>query len=190
MRALRCAVTALLVLGVAAGASGSHHEKQEALMKEVTKIGDDLARAMVAKNVDRMLTMYAPGAISLPNYGPRMQGIDAFRQSHEQMNAVGMNVLAFESEPTEVWQAGDQVIEIGKFEITIEMPGMPNEIEDRGKYLTIYERDASGALKIKVETWNTDLNPMAMMSGSQEGEPAGPAPAGDRDDQEDADQVP
>lgn len=30
-----------------------------------------------------------------------------------EMNAVGMNVLSFESDPTDVWEAGDQVIEVG-----------------------------------------------------------------------------
>ena len=30
---------------------------------------------------------------------------------------------------------------------------------DQGKYLTVYERSAAGALKIKVETWNTDVMP-------------------------------
>ena len=184
MRALRCAVASLLVLGLATAATADQHEKQQALMQEVTKIGDDLAAAMVAKNVDHLLAMYAPGAISLPNYGPRMQGMEAFRQSHAQMEAAGMNVLAFDSEPTEVWQAGDQVIEIGKFAITLEMPGM-GEIRDVGKYLTIYERDANGELKIKVETWNTDMNPMAMMGGMPGGpqeDAAPPPPAGDRDE--------
>ena len=103
-----------------------------------------------------------------------MEGIEAFRQSHEQMAAAGMKVLSFESEPTEVWQAGEQVIEIGTFDIELQMPGMPQNIQDKGKYLTIYDRDADGSLKIKVETWNTDMNPMQMMagmSGSQEGEP-------------------
>jgi hypothetical protein len=71
------------------------------------------------------------------------------------------------------------------------MAGMPGEIEDAGKYLTIYERDADGALKIKVETWNTDVNPMMMgggMMGGPEGAPAAP-PAAD-DQPEDADKVP
>ncbi len=142
MRTLRCVVAALLVLGVAGGALAEHHE--QTLMKEVTAIGDALSEAMVENDVEYLLGMYAEGAISLPNYGPRMQGIDAFRQSHEQMSAAGMKVLSFDSEPTEVWQAGDQVIEIGKFAITLEMAGMPDEIEDQGKYLTIYERNADG----------------------------------------------
>ncbi|MFQ5349242.1 MAG: YybH family protein [Thermoanaerobaculia bacterium] len=188
MRALSCAMAALLVLGTAVGAAAGHHEEQQALMEEVTAIGDDLAQAVVANDVERMMAMYVPNAISLPNFGPRMQGIDAFRQSNAEMTAAGMRVLSFESEPTEVWQSGEQVVEIGKYEITLTMPGMPANIEDRGKYLTIYERDADGGLKIKVETWNTDLNPMAMMGG-QAGQPAAPQ-SEDRDNPDDADPVP
>ena len=190
MRSARVVVTVLIVLGVAAVAVADHHEKPDALMKEVTAIGDALSRAMVEKDVDLMLGMYAEDAISLPNYGPRMQGMEAFRQNHAQMEAAGMKVLSFESEPTEVWQAGDQVIEIGKYEISLEMAGMPGQIDDQGKYLTIYERNADGELKIKVETWNTDFNPMmGGMMGGAEGEPAAP-PAGDDEERTDADEVP
>ena len=117
--------------------------------------------------VDFMLGMYAEDAISLPNYGPRMDGIEAFRQNHEQMAAAGMKIHSFESTPTEAWEAGDQVIEIGTYEIELEMAGMPGPITDHGKYLTIYVRHADGALKIKAETWNTDVNPMAMMGGDE-----------------------
>ena len=193
MRALRCLVALLLVSGLAVAAAAEHHEKAAALKEEVTKLGDELAAAMVANEVDKMLAMYAPGAISLPNYSPRMQGIDAFRQHHQMMESSGMKVRAFDSEPSEVWQAGDQVVEIGKYKINIEMPGM-GEIQDVGKYLTIYERNAEGELKIKVETWNTDMNPMAMMGGmpggSQESAAAAPPPAADREPPVDQDEVP
>jgi ketosteroid isomerase-like protein len=149
---------------LAAGASAGGHN--EALMKEVEAFGDALAKAMVANDVEFLLGLYAEGAISLPNYGPRMEGMDAFKKSHEEMAAVGMKVTSFESQPTEVWECGDQVIEIGKFAIDLEMAGM--DISDKGKYLTIYERDANGSLKIKVETWNTDLNPMQVGGGEHD----------------------
>lgn len=178
MRAMRCLVAVLLVCGLAAGAVAEHHEGD--LMGEVTAIGDTLAKAMVDNDVDVLLGMYAEGAISLPNYGPRMEGIEAFRQSNEQMTAAGMKVLSFDSEPTDVWQAGDQVIEIGSFDIELKVPGMPQNITDKGKYLTIYERDDEGALKIKVETWNTDMNPMMMGDmmggGPPEGQKGGQEP--------------
>ncbi len=104
--------------------------------------------AMVGKQVDRLLSMYAEDAISLPNFGPRMEGIDAFRQSHEAMNAAGMNVLSFDSEPTDVWQAGDQVIEIGKFEIRLEMPGMPNTIGEEPQWTRPGAQRVNGAISM------------------------------------------
>ena len=48
--------------------------------------------------------------------------------------------------------------------------GMLHPITDEGKYLTIYERDAEGKLKIKVETWNSDHDPMEMMGDGHEHE--------------------
>ena len=158
MRLSRCVLVCVLVLGLATVASA------EDLMKEVEAIGEALTEALLANDVDTMLTMYADDAISLPNYGPRMQGMEAFRQHHEQMSAAGMKIVSFTSDPIDVWGCGDQVIEIGTFEISLDY-GMPDPIEDRGKYMTVYVRGADGSLKIKAETWNTDMNPMEQMGG-------------------------
>ena len=165
MKLRQAVVLGCLFMVLATGASAGGHN--EALMKEVEALGDALSKAMVENDVDFLLGLYAEDAISLPNYGPRMQGMEAFKKSHEEMAAVGMKVRSFESQPTEAWECGDQVIEIGTFIITLDMAGMTN-IQDKGKYLTIYVRDADGALKIKVETWNTDMNPMEMGGGGQD----------------------
>ena len=121
MRVFRVAMACLLVFGLAAAASAAPND----LMNEVEAIGDALAEAMVANDMDTMLAMYTDDAISLPNYGPRMDGIEAFRQHHAQMAAAGVSVRSFTSKPTEVWGCGDQVIEIGTYEIAPDMPGMP-----------------------------------------------------------------
>ena len=41
------------------------------------------------------------------------------------------------------------------------MPGVPNDVVEEGKYLTVWEKQADGSLKVKLETWNSDTNPMA-----------------------------
>ncbi len=172
MRMIRCFVVGLLVLGLANVASADSHD---ALLKELEALGDSLAEAMLADDLDTMLGMYTQDAISLPNYGPRMDGIEAFKQSHEQMAASGMKIVSFTSDPTDAWECGDQVIEIGTFVIVLEIPGMPQPITDKGKYLTIYVRQADGSLKIKAETWNTDINPMeASAKGHEPGVPSQP----------------
>lgn len=165
MRVVRCLILSLLVLGWVATAPAEQHGE---LMKEVEAIGDTLSQAMLDNDIDTMLAMYTEDAISLPNFEPRLDGVEAFRQHFEEMSASGMEIHAFESEPTDVWEAGNQVIEIGTFAITVKVPEMPEPIQDQGKYLTVYERDADGALKIKAEIWNTDLNPMEM-GGHMEG---------------------
>lgn len=163
MRASARAVTVValcLCVLLPAMAAADHHES--ALMEEVRAIGDFFSKAMAEDDFEGMLSMYTEDAISLPNYGPRMQGLEAFRKQHAQMEASGMKIHSFESDPTEAWECGTQVIEVGTFHIKLEMPGM-GEIEDKGKYVTVYERNADGALKVKLETWNTDMDPMAMM---------------------------
>ena len=165
MRAIRCVVVCVLVFAVAAAAPAGENER---LMKEVEAIGDALAKAMLEDDVDTMLGMYVEDAISLPNFSPRMDGIEAFRKSHDEMAGAGMKILSFTNEPTDVWKAGDQVIEIGKYTISLEMPGAPAAIDDVGKYMTVYVRQADGSLKIKAETWNTDMNPMEMGAPGQE----------------------
>jgi ketosteroid isomerase-like protein len=163
MRFMMCGAVVCLVIGVAVPAVAGSHD--EGLMAEVAAIGDALAEAMIDDDVEFILGMYTENAISLPNYGPRMDGVDAFRKSHDEMAADGMKVVSFDSHPTDVWECGDQVIEIGTFKIELEMPGMPGGVRDEGKYLTIYVRAEDGSLKIKAETWNTDMNPMEVAAG-------------------------
>jgi len=159
MRTLCCLVASLLLLGLAAPVAADQHDD---LMKEVKALGDALTKAMMADDVDAMLGMYVKDAISLPCFSPRMDGVEAIRKSHDEMAAAGMKIHSFESEPTDVWQAGSQVIEIGTYAISLTPPGMPGPVDDNGKYMTVWVRQPDGSLKVKVETWNTDMDPMAM----------------------------
>ena len=56
----------------------------------------------------------------------------------------------------ELFGSGDLIHEIGKYEISLEIPGVPHPITDKGKYLVIWQRQNDGTLKIKLETWNND----------------------------------
>ena len=56
------------------------------------------------------------------------------------------------------------ITEIGTYKISMTMPNMDKPMEDHGKYLTIWEKQKDGSLKVKVETWNSDVDPMSMMN--------------------------
>jgi ketosteroid isomerase-like protein len=64
--------------------------------------------------------------------------------------------------------AGDLVTDIGTYKISMNMAGSDKKIDDHGKYLTILEKQKDGSLKVKVETWNTDVDPMSMMKNEQQ----------------------
>lgn len=166
MRALRGVVASLLFFGLPAAVLAAQQNVK--LMQEVKAFGDVLEAALVEDDMETMFGFYAEDVISLQNYGPRLDGIDAIRKHHDEMAAAGMKISSFTSDPTEAWECGNQVIEIGTFTIALNMPGMTETVKDTGKYMTVYVRDADGALKIKVETWNTDMNPMEMGAQGQE----------------------
>lgn len=142
MRVICCLILSLLVLGVAPAASAGENKE---LMKEVAAIGDALAKAMLEDDIDTMLGMYADDAISLPNFGPRIDGAEAFKKNHEQMAAAGMKIKSFTSDPTDVWAVANQVVEIGTYKIAIDMPGAPA--------LHIFLVDQLLANASRVESW-------------------------------------
>jgi len=136
-------------------------QSDEDLKAKITKMNQQIAQAMIDGNTQKNLSFYAPDAISLPNYGKMVQGIDAIKKSNDEMMASGMKVKSFEMSILVVKSYGNLVSEIGNYKMSVSMPGMASPTEDKGKYLTLWEKQPDGSLKIKVETWNTDTNPMA-----------------------------
>jgi uncharacterized protein (TIGR02246 family) len=128
---------------------------------KIVKINQQMAKAMVEGNGQATLGFYTKDAVSLPNYGEMVKGIDAIKKSNDEMMSSGMKVNSMEFNTVMVNTYGNVVSEIGTYKMNATMPGMASPMEDTGKYLTLWEKQPDGSLKIKVETWNTDKNPMA-----------------------------
>jgi ketosteroid isomerase-like protein len=130
--------------------------KIEALNKEMSK-------NMVAGNSEKSLSLYTDDAISLPSYEPIHDGIAAIRKANDDMVKSGWKCISFEPTTLKVIPNGNMITEIGTYKISGSMPGMDKPMDDHGKYVTIWEKQKDGSLKIKVETWNSDVDPMSMM---------------------------
>lgn len=135
---------------------------------KVEKLEQEMTKAMLAGDMETNLSLYTADAISMPSYEPMKEGIAALRKANEEMMKSGMKITAFEPTTLKVISSGNLVTEIGTYKITMTVPGMEKPMDDHGKYLTIWEKQKNGSLKIKVETWNTDVNPMSMMPLSEE----------------------
>lgn len=127
---------------------------------QIEDINKEMVKNMLSGDTESTLKMYAEDAISLPSNEPMLEGISEIRKHAEEMTKSGMKVTSFEPTTLKVLPEGNHITEIGTYKIKLSVPGMEEAIEDHGKYLTIWEKQSDGSLKIKVETWNSDVNPM------------------------------
>jgi ketosteroid isomerase-like protein len=146
----------MVTLFVLSAASQTNDELRE----KIVKINQQMAKAMMEGNSQATLGFYTKDAITLPNYSEMVKGIDAIKKSNDEMMSSGMKVNSMEFNTVMVNTYGNIVSEIGTYKMNATMPGMASPMEDTGKYLTLWEKQPDGSLKIKVETWNTDKNPM------------------------------
>jgi ketosteroid isomerase-like protein len=149
-------------------ASCSKVQDMDALKEKVQKMNDEAAKMMVANDAAGMWENYSEDVISMPSYEPMLRGIEACKQSYKKMTEAGIKMTAFKSTVTDVMEAGNLVVDIGTYEITMTIPEMGDmPYTDHGKYMTIWEKQDDGSLKVKVEIWNSDVNPWEEMKKMQ-----------------------
>ena len=138
------------------------------LKNKLQMMNDEFARKMVAGDMESMWGYYSDDVISMPSYEPMLKGIEACKESAKKMEESGMKMTAFKMTVTDIIQSGNLVIDIGTYELTMTMPQMGDmPWDDNGKYITVWEIQDDGSMKVKVETWNTDVNPWEEMKKMQ-----------------------
>jgi ketosteroid isomerase-like protein len=146
----------------------SAQDNETSLKEKLQKMNDDIVKAQLAEDYDMLLSYYTDDAISLPSYSQMMRGKDEIQKAMMK-DKDSFKINEFNLTTLEAFESGDMVYEIGKYNMKMTMKGMDNPVADEGKYLTVYQKQDDGSLKIKAEIWNTDMNPWAMM-GKQGGE--------------------
>lgn len=141
-------------------------EKVKTKIEALNKV---FIQAMLDNDTDKMLTLYTEDIISMPSYQPTVKGIAKVRELSEMQIKSGWKTTHFTLSVTDIIVQGNLVIEIGNYNMKMTGPDVP-EWADNGKYITIWEEQKDGSLKIKVETWNTDTNPWAQMEQTKQEE--------------------
>jgi ketosteroid isomerase-like protein len=120
---------------------------------------DQFSQAMMNGDNEKMLSFYADDIISMPSYAPMLEGKKALKNAMEMDSNSGKKFTKFNLTSKKLLSEGNLLVDIGTYELTVEMEGMDKPIDDQGKYVTVYEKQNDGSWKIKVDTWNSDLNP-------------------------------
>ena len=149
----------IAILFISTALYAQDNDNIKAKIKEQNSI---YMKAMIDNDTDKMLSMYTDDIISMPSYQPTVKGIAKVRELSEIQANSGWKTTQFELNLTDLIVAGNLAIEVGNYDMKMSGPGVP-EWADNGKYITIWEMQSDGSLKIKVETWNTDHNPWQEM---------------------------
>jgi len=152
--------TALLSFVFVVSAIVASAQSDAELKTKIEKLNQEIGAAMVSGDYDKGLSFYTKDVISLPNYQPMLRGVDAIKKSNEEMAKAGWKVNDFKINTMSVTSCNNMITEIGTFQISFTMQDMDKPMTDVGKYITIWEKQQDGSLKIKIETWNTDNYPV------------------------------
>ena len=161
MRKLTLTLTSALILLLVSFSAMS--QSQAELKQKIEKMNKDMAAAMISGDHEKNLQYYTDNVVSLPSYEKMLQGKDAIKKSMEEMEKSDWSIKDFNFETVSVEPNGNQVTEIGKYKMEMNKKGSAESMKDEGKYLTVWEKQPDGSLKIKTEIWNSDMNPWAQM---------------------------
>ena len=128
-------------------------ETVETILRKLTAL---FVSAVNNKNLDAMVSFYAPDATVLPPNNLAAMGTRAIRDLFKSMIDAGLS--DFTAQATRIEQSGDLAVEVGRY--TVQAPQKEGgKREDRGKYVGTWRRQPSGEFRMVADIWNSDLPP-------------------------------
>jgi ketosteroid isomerase-like protein len=118
----------------------------------------DLAwsKAGEAKDLERLLSFFADGATELSPNAPMATGKEALRKVWSDYFASPGFAISWQPTKVEASRGGDLGYSIGTYlQTTRDAAGKP--VIDRGKYVTIWKKQADGSWKVIADVFNSDL---------------------------------
>jgi ketosteroid isomerase-like protein len=114
------------------------------------------AKAAAAKDVEQTIGYYSNDAIVLPPNATSAATKEAVRNIWKDMLASPGLAITWKPTRVQLAKSGDMAWVSGTYELTMnDASGKP--IDDRGKYLEVWEKQTDGNWKCRADMWNSDL---------------------------------
>lgn len=112
---------------------------------------DDYTALTMARDWDGIVALYAPEAVRFaPNEPPVPYA--AMRGWLEAYPAI----TAFEAPTTTLDASGDLAVATGTFALTLTLPGVPEPINDNGKWFVVLKKQGDGTWKRTFDGWSSN----------------------------------
>jgi uncharacterized protein (TIGR02246 family) len=142
----------ILTLGLAtAAACLAGDPKIEQALRD---LDEQWSKAAGTKDVHKTVSFYSEDAVVMPPNAPRATTKEAIRTLWKDLLTDAS--ISWKTKEVEVAQSGDIGYTSGTYEVTMTDPtGTP--VNDRGKYLEVWKKQADGSWKCVADIWNSDL---------------------------------
>ena len=115
-----------------------------------------LSAAAAAKDLDKTVSYYSDNAVVMPPNSGRATTKEAIQSALKDLLASPVSTVSWKATKVEVAKSGDLAYVSGTYEeTTTDASGKP--VNDRGKYLEVWEKQADGKWKCGADMWNSDL---------------------------------
>jgi len=148
-----------VVLAVALDASAQTGNQKAA--DAIRKADQQWMAAYAAKDVDKSAAFMAPdGAMYAPN-APAVQGLEAVKSMAAEMFKLPDVKLTWTPTLVEAAKSGEIGFSSGTYAFSFKDPS-GKTIDDKGKYVTVWKKQADGSWKVVRDIFNSDMPPPSM----------------------------
>jgi uncharacterized protein (TIGR02246 family) len=117
---------------------------------------DAYVSAANAGDAARWAALYTEDAVMMPPNSPTVEGRAAIES---WLAMLPVKIMDAEGMALEVEGAGEVAYLRGTYSMNLQIPGVPDPVEQRGKLLQIYARQPAGSWLLARDIWNVDAAP-------------------------------
>lgn len=151
-------ITVVVLVGLLTACGERASAPTHAAADSLRALDRELQAAVARKDIDRIMSFYDDDAVLLPAAKPAIRGREAIRSEWTQILAIP----GFENQGTltslELSSSADLAYTTGSY--LAQMRGEDGTtVREPGKWVTVWKRRQSGAWRIVLDTYNTDVPP-------------------------------
>ena len=155
-RSLFVAGIGLLVMAAGCAAPAAT-DTREADAKAVRDLEAAWNRDAALKDADKWASYFADDAAILMPNEPIINGREKAKDAIKGMLADPNFAVTFQPTRAEASMGGDLAYTVGTYSMTMTNPADKKPLTDKGKYVTVYKKQADGSWKAVADTFNSDM---------------------------------
>ena len=150
-----CLATTLLVFGCST-VPATAPDTRDADIRAVKDVEAAWSKDTATKDIDKFVSYFADDASGLYPGMAIVNGKQAIKAGLAPIMADPNFALSFQSTRMEASKGGDMVYSQGTYAMTMTDPKTKKPMTEKGKYLTVYRKQADGSWKAIADTFNSD----------------------------------